>query len=195
MAFSECCEATLPSAARTRSRACESSSPLRVRVVADRPRAGWGRGSGRASSQPPVVDAGHVLGPCPGREAIPLIEAGHPVTRVFFVHYEEHLILLTNGEFSVYLRVRWEVRLHLEPDLDFTAFHDHLVGAEGDVREGEAPSSRDVVLEAVPRAGDDRAVICPLEPSVVLFARDEVPRGDFPSHKGPVWCGQTFGRP
>src|SRR4028119_69690 len=67
---------------------------------------------------------------------------------------------------------RWSpTKLH--PDLDLVVFHDHLVGAEGDVREGEAPPCRDVVLEAVPGAGDDLAVVHPLEPPVVLRAGDQ----------------------
>src|SRR4028119_1300716 len=61
----------------------------------------------------------------------------------------------------------------LQPDLDLVVFHDHLVGAEGDVREGEAPPCRDVVLEAVPGAGDDLAVVHPLEPPIVLRAGDQ----------------------
>ncbi len=186
----------LPGAVRARSKACESSSPLRVRVVAERPRAGGSRGSGRASSQAPVVDTDHVLGPCPGREAVPLVEADQPVVGVFFAHHEEHLVLLTNGEFSVYLRIRWEVRLQLESDLDLAVLCDHLVGAEGDVREGEAPPSGDMVLEAVPGAGDDLAFVHPLKPPVVLPARDEgAQRRLALVQVTRVWCGQTFGRP
>ena len=117
----------LPGAARARSKACESSSPLRVRVVAERLRAGGSRGSGRTSSQSPVVDTDHVLGPCPGREAVPLVEADQPVVGVFFAHHEERLFLLTNSEFPVDLRVRWEARLHLEPDLHLAVLGDHLI--------------------------------------------------------------------
>ena len=95
---------------------------------------GWG--SGRPSSQPPVVDADQLLGPRPGRKSIPLIEAGQPVARDFFAHHEERLVLLTNGKFSFYLRVRWEARLHLESDLDLAILGDHLKSAEAHVQIG-----------------------------------------------------------
>src|SRR5918997_7160370 len=185
----------LPGAVRARSKACESSSPFRVRVVAERPRAGGSRGSGRASSQAPVVDTDHVLGPCPSREAVPLVEADQPVVGVFFAHHEEHLVLLTNGEFSVYLRIRWEVRLQLKPDLDLAVLGDHLVGAEGDLREGEAPPSGDMVLEAVPGAGDDLTVVDPFELPGVLLSGDEGAQRRFAPTQRPRLVRADVGQP
>src|ERR671917_43010 len=82
----------------------------------------------------------------------------------------------------------------LQPDL--ATLHDHLMGAEGDLREGEAPPSGEMVFEAVPGAGDDLTFVHPLKPPVVLPARDEGAQRRLALVQGSrVWCGQTFGRP
>ena len=111
------------------------SSPLRVRLVAERPSAG-GLGERRTVFPAAGCRRGPTSRPTPGPGSHPLIEAGQPVARDFFAHHEERLVLLTNGKFSFYLRVRWEVRLHLESDLDLAILGDHLKRAEAHVQIG-----------------------------------------------------------
>src|SRR5215212_6954624 len=60
-----------------------------------------------------------------------------------------------------------------EEHLHLVVLDDHLVAAQVDVRVGEASPCRRVVLEAVPRADDDLAVVDPLETPVVLGPGDE----------------------
>src|SRR5215212_4897307 len=60
-----------------------------------------------------------------------------------------------------------------EEHLHLAAFDDYVVAAQVDVRVGEASPGRHVVLEAVPGADDDLAVVDPLEPPIVLRPGDQ----------------------
>src|SRR5215217_5990681 len=60
-----------------------------------------------------------------------------------------------------------------EEHLHLAAFDDYVVAAQVDVRVGQASPGRHVVLEAVPGAYDDLAVVDPLEPPVVLGPGNE----------------------
>src|SRR3712207_83698 len=72
----------------------------------------------------------------------------------------------------------------LESDLDLAVLGHHLVAAHLDVREGEASTGRHVVLEAVPGAGYDLALVVPPELPVVLLARDQRSRRRLPFTQG-----------
>src|SRR5215217_6120245 len=72
-----------------------------------------------------------------------------------------------------------------EAHLDLAAFDDYLIAAQVDVRVGQASPGRHVVLEAVPGADDDLAVVDPLEPPVVLGPGDEGAEGRLALAEGP----------
>src|ERR687893_2774615 len=83
----------------------------------------------------------------------------------------------------------------LQPDLDLATLYDHLMGAEGDLREGEAPPSGDMVLEAVPGAGDDLAVVDPFELPGVLLSGDEGAQRRFAPTQRPRLVRADVGLP
>jgi len=74
-------------------------------MIALRARAWRRRRFDGAAGEAPVVDVGHVLGPLAGREVPGLVEADEPVVGIFFADDKESLVLLTDGELSVYLEI------------------------------------------------------------------------------------------
>src|ERR687893_1633503 len=72
----------------------------------------------------------------------------------------------------------------LESDLDLALLGHHLVAAHLDVREGQASTGRHVVLEAVPGAGYDLALVVPPKLPVVILARDQRARRRFALAQG-----------
>src|ERR671917_489335 len=85
-------------------------------------------------------------------------------------HHDAHQLSPDNLRDPTQLR-------QLEPDLHYISVQEHLVGAEGDVRVGEASSGRDVVFEPVPGAGHDLTLVHPLELPVVLAPGDQGAQG------------------
>src|ERR687898_853066 len=85
-------------------------------------------------------------------------------------HHDAHQLFPDNPRDPTQLR-------QLEPDLHYISVQEHLVGAEGDVRVGEATSGRDVVFEPVPGAGHDLTLVHPLELPVVLAPGDQGAQG------------------
>src|SRR5919107_971663 len=85
-------------------------------------------------------------------------------------HHDAHQLSPDNPGDPTQLR-------QLEPDLHYISVQEHLVGAEGDVRVGEASSGRDVVFEPVPGAGHNLTLVHPLELPVVLAPCDQGAQG------------------
>ena len=83
----------------------------------------------------PVVDVDHVLGPLASREVRGFLDPDQPVVEIVGPDHEESRLLLDDGQLPDHLQVEF-VHGGLDPDLDLAVLHEHLVGAQLDIREG-----------------------------------------------------------
>ena len=109
----------------------------------------WTAAGCSAEREPLVVGARHVARPARRREVAVPGERAQPVARVVLAHDEDAIGLLDDRE-----RDRSRAPTAHGHD-DLLAAHLDRVAPQRDLRIGEAAAGRHVVLEAVPRAGDD----------------------------------------